>query len=424
MIKKIKDVYQKNNELIRDNIVLSIGMFFVGFAGYVFHFMMGRYLEPVEYGILGSMLAIIYMILIITNVIQTSITRFTSKFKIENNYGKISFLLKSSLKKIGVYSLVFALLFILFTPLIGKFLKIDDLMPIYLISIFVILGLLTPITRGILQGTQKFSSLSFSYMIEGVTKIILGVIAIFMGLRVNGAVLAIVLSYLVPLIIIFIPLRDILKKPVEKFKTKKVYFYSIPILITITLITLMYSIDMLLVKHFFTGTEAGYYSALSILGKVIFFTSTPISYVMFPKVIELYEHKKSKEQTHLLYKSMIIILGLSIPVNLFYFIFPEFTISLLFGQKYLIITPLLGVFGVMMTLLSLIYLISFYNLAVHNNKFIIILFLSLITEVLLISLFHESLAQIAYILLGVMIFQFIALMLTIVLNKKVKIQED
>jgi hypothetical protein len=116
---------------------------------------------------------------------------------------------------------------------------------------------------------------------------------------------------------------------------------------------------------------------------------------------------------------MAFVFLISIPVNLFYFIFPEFTTSLLFGKDYMAIVPLLGIFGVAMTFLSLSYLLSFYNLAVNHKGFIGILLLSLITEILLISLFHNSLSQIAYILAGVMLFQFIALTIyTLIKNGK------
>lgn len=417
MIKKIKEIYKRDNELIRDNIILSIGMICVGGAGYIFHFMMGRYLGPKEYGILGSLLAIIYIITVITNVIQTSITNFTSKFKTENKYGKISFLLKNSIRKIGIYSVVLAIIFVLITPILGKFLNVEDINPIYILSGFIIASLLLPIIRGVLQGTQHFSALSFNYLVEGAIKILVGVIIILMGLRVNGAVIAIVASYSIPFLMGLIPLKNILKTSPEPFETKKVYFYSIPVLITIAIITMTYSVDVLLVKHFFPETEAGYYAALALLGKIIFFIATPIIFVMFPKITEM--RQNGKDYKSLLYKSIIILLLLSIPVNLFYVLFPKLTVFLLFGNEYFAIVPLIGMFGIAMTLLSMSYMISFYNLATEKKGFMVILLLSLITEILLISRFHSSLNQIVYILTGVMAFQLISLIIvTLIKNDK------
>lgn len=418
MIKKLKEIYKRDNELLRDNITLAIGMVSVGMAGYIFHFMMGRYLGPKEYGILGSILAIIYIITVITNVIQTSITNFTSKFKTENKYGKINFLLKTSLRKIGMYSLILAIIFVIITPLLGKFLKVEDIKPIYILSSFIIISLLLPIIRGVLQGTQHFSALSFNYLIEGLTKVIVGVIIILLGLRVNGAVIAIVASYFIPLLAGFIPLKHILKINPESFETRKVYFYSIPVLITIAIITLTYSVDVLLVKHFFSETEAGYYAALALLGKIIFFLATPIIFVMFPKITEM--RQNGKDYKSLLYKSIIILSLISIPMNLFYFIFPKLTVTLLFGADYIAIVPILGMFGVAMTLLSMSYLISFYNLATEKKGFMVILLLSLITEILLIYQFHSSLNQIVNILAGVMALQLISLIIvTLIKNDKV-----
>ena len=47
------------------------------------------------------------------------------------------------------------------------------------------------------------------------------------------------------------------------------------------------NIDLILVKHFFTPIEAGYYSIAQMVGKIILILPIPIVTVMFPKLSSL-----------------------------------------------------------------------------------------------------------------------------------------
>ncbi len=68
---------------------------------------------------------------------------------------------------------------------------------------------------------------------------------------------------------------------------------TFPVLIMLISLTSIFNIDVLLVKHFFDSINAGYYAALSLLGKMIFFGSWSVSMVMFSKVSEAYALNKN-----------------------------------------------------------------------------------------------------------------------------------
>ncbi len=54
-IKKILN-YEKDDSLIRDGIILFSATMIANFASYLYHFGMGRFLGPAEYGALGAIL--------------------------------------------------------------------------------------------------------------------------------------------------------------------------------------------------------------------------------------------------------------------------------------------------------------------------------------------------------------------------------
>ena len=178
----------------------------------------------------------------------------------------------------------------------------------------------------------------------------------------------------------------------------------------------MYSIDLVLVKHFFNAVESGYYTAAGLLGKVLFFATLSISQVMFPKVSEL--HDKKEKHKHLLIRSLLISLAIIIPTIVIYYLFPRLVVNILFGPKFLEIIPYIGPFAIIMGLFSLIYIITFYKLSINKKRFLYILVLFNIIQITLITLFHSSITQIINILIVYMLTLFIVMFSLTMLNSK------
>lgn len=414
MIKRLLSYY-KNSKFLRDNLILFIGAISSGVFGFIFHFYMGRILGPADYSILGVILSIIYVMSIGLNTLQLGITKFVSKFNVRKEYSEISYLINRSIKKLTIYGIILLVIFILITPLLSKFLHIT-ITPLLIISPCVVFLMLLPINRGSLQGLQRFKGLSLNLVIEGTIKLLGGILLVLLGFGVYGAIISIVLSYIISFFVGFYPLRDIIKKKKKEFNTKNVYKFSFPVLIALISLTLMYSIDLVLVKHFFNAVESGYYTAAGLLGKVLFFATLSISQVMFSKVSEL--HDKKEKHKHLLIRSLLISLIIIIPTIVIYYLFPRLVVNILFGPKFLEIIPYIGPFAIIMGLFSLIYIITFYKLSINKKRFLYILVLFNIIQIVLITLFHSSIAQVINVLIVYMLILFIVMFLLTILTSK------
>ena len=406
MIKPIKYIFG-DKALIKDNLTLFVSTLILNIFAYIFHILVGRVLGPNDYGIFGSLFALIYIVVIPLFTIQTGIAKFVSEFKVKKEPGKIAYLFSRSLKKMFIYGLIFTTIFLVLSPLIGRFLKIDNIAIIIILAPFFFFALLLHVEKGVLQGLQDFKMLGFNMMSEGLLKLLFGALFLFLGFRVGGAMFAFVLSYAIPFFIFLYLMKELLKTKQESFDTKKVYSFSIPVLLILISLTAFYTLDVLLVKHLFDSVSAGHYAALALLGKVILFGSVSIPMVMFPKVSE--SHARKENHKHLLYRSSLFVLAFGSAVTLFYFLFPEFAIRLLFGEQYLDIANLLGLYGIIMTIFSLIYVISFYKMSIDNTNFLYLLVLFNIMEIILIYVFHDSLLKVIQILLALMAVLFLFL---------------
>ncbi len=397
----------KQSTFLRDNLILFIGLVLSGAGGFIYHFFMGRMLGPEDYGSLYALHQLIYLFLIFLNMFQMGIAKFTSQFSTWKFYGKISYLAHHVLRSYFYLSLGGSLFFLLLSPLIAAYLHVP-LLPVLLLTGCLFFIIIISIPRGIMQGLQYFTLLSVNNVVEGLVKVFIGPVLVFLGYGVAGAIGSIVVTFAAAAFLGFYHIRSSYRPAQQPFSLKELYTYNIPLGFMLLSMTLFLIVDVIIVKHFLSGTEAGYYSALALLGKILFFGSASIGQVMFSKVAA--HASQNKPHKHLFYKSALLTFLFIFPVVFAYFVFPELIVSILFGQQFLPIVPYLGLFSLYMGLFCFIYLFAYYFSSLkHNAVFLMILFFFNILQVVLLYSFHESLTQIITLMIALSLIFFIIL---------------
>ncbi|HUS50746.1 MAG TPA: oligosaccharide flippase family protein, partial [Candidatus Paceibacterota bacterium] len=223
------------------------------------------------------------------------------------------------------------------------------------------------------------------------------------------AIGAVVLGVFSAFAVSFIPLRKIWKTKKANEKIKGIYSYSFPVLISIGGITLMYSIDIILAKRFFPAEIVGGYAVISMLSKIIFFATWPISKAMFPIASERYDKKNSSAD--IFKKSSLIVLFMSVLILFVYFLIPKSIIRILFGSQYISMASLLIYPAIAMAILSLTNIFVLYNLCVNRVKrnYLIVFFVAL--QIFLLSLFHSTILQFVSMLILCNLLLFVTMMI-------------
>jgi len=394
MIKMSEDKFMKASI----TLLFAYGLFNI--TNFFYHFFSARLLGPSQYSIVATLFSLVYLASIGSGAIQSTAAKFTAEFKMKNK-NKIAFFFQRSFRKISLYSLAALVFYILISPLIATFLKIP-LSSTLILGLAVIPLMLLPLSRGILQGLQRFGALGANTIIEGIVKLGLALFFINLGFGASGTIAAVALSMVVALLLVFPLLKFRKSEKYSKTKIalnkKELYRFSMLAFVALFLLTALYNIDIFLVKHFFSAEQAGYYAVLSLLGKIIFFGATSFGAVMFPKVVEF--ETQNKNSKALFKKTIIFTFVVSLLILLIYWLLPRQIISAVFGPAYLNIANLLARFGFFMMLLSLAYICVLHNLAKGKSKFIWILVMAVAAEILLITLFHASLTEIVNILIA------------------------
>ncbi len=398
---------QKSNSFIKDSSIILVATVVTNICFLFFHIYMSRILGPSNFGILASCLSICFILSLPINTIQTVVAKYVSNFKIDNQSEKISFLFFHFMKKLLPFSILGLCIFLLGSNYISFFLQIPSRIPIIILGITVFFYIILPIGRGTLQGLQRFRLLGATLSLEGIFRLFLGLLLVFLGLGVNGAVGAICLGVIIAFVVALISLRNFFKqKKTNKItiNLSEIYAYFLYVGIALLCFAIFTNVDILFVKHFFDPLEAGYYSILSIEGRAFLSIGLAISMTIFPKVSELY--KQHQDSFLVLRQSLLLSLLICSVGILICIFFPRIIILIIFGEKYLSVVPLLRVFGIAITPFVLTYILINYNLAKHCVSFLYFLIPGVILYIIMLSLFHEFLWQVVLILgsAGILIF--------------------
>ncbi len=386
----------RREELFRHISLVFVASIIAGFLNYLYHIYMGRALGPLDYGTFGSLVSIFYMATVLSTTIETTVTRYVSKLIGEGvNPGPF---LRVFLSKVLILSVVSFVVFTAASGLIAGFLGIA-VGPVLVLAIALFFSWLVPFATGVLRGRKMFKEFGALEIIRALFKLLASVALVALGFGVNGAIGGLVVAGGMSLILAMLIIRphfSISDSPVQEYS--KVMAYSWPVGLALICLSVPGNLDVVLAKHFFPAVEAGMYTSASVLGKVILFIPGAVYIVMFPMVSEA--HAKNEHTKQILLRALLYTSLLSGSVALVYLFIPGVTV-LLFGPVYSPALPLVGPYGIAMFFFSLTWVIVFYNLAVHNLRYISLLASLTALETALLLLFHATALEMILVLVGV-----------------------
>lgn len=382
---------------MRQNAIFAFGNLTTLALSYAYHFLSGRLLGPRAYAPIAAIVSLYFLILVPGQMVLTVAMSYTATFRASGQGTQVRALFRSLTKLAAIVSLAVTGLLTVLSPLIAGFLQIR-LATVLALAPAVFLVLLASVNRGLLQGEQRFLVLSGLLVMDAGAKAIFAVILIVWGFGATGAVLALGIGLALSYIASFWPLRHLLSGSTAGVDVRHVLRFALPTTATVFGITFLYTADVLLVKHFLDPEHAGIYGSVSALGKVVFLATVSVTGVMFPRVISLEAHGHSGART--LGVSAVAIVVIAMGIVLIFTAVPNFVL-LPFGPAFAAAAPYLPAFGIAAGLFSLANLLSNYLLAVRDERFVPILALAGIAEIVMIWNFHANLWQVIWSLLAI-----------------------
>jgi O-antigen/teichoic acid export membrane protein len=391
------------HELVSGTAFVFIGSITGNVLAFFLNLFLARSLSYADYAIFASLLSVIALASIPAGSISTVIVKFATRFFSRNETEKAEAFYKESAKLI---LLIGAGIFIGFAAIaipLKNFLHIDSIWYILLVGLNVAFVYFIALNAGFLQSLLKFAYISYLNVAGNLAKLLFGILFVILGFKAFAGLLGIFAMSFIVFVLGFLPLRFLFQKKSikkEEIPKKEIFTYAIPASIAVIALTSLTSIDVILVKHFFPAHEAGFYAGLSLIGKVIFYFTAPIPLVMFPLIVK--RHSIGKNYINLLYLALLLVFIPSFAVTLFYFLFPNLVVGIfLGGRDYQEIAQYLGMFGIFITIFSMLNVCVNFFLSIGNIKATSIIIFGAILQIILLVLFHANFAQVIQISIAV-----------------------
>ncbi len=198
---------------------------------------------------------------------------------------------------------------------------------------------------GALNGFRKMNCFAYLNILQNISVFIVSIVlVVFLKMDVLGAVL----GFVIPTIIIgFLSLsfvKDQIRITLKSYSetTRKILWFGFYSVLSASVSTLMIHVDSLLIGHFMTETEVGYYAVAIILIEGIIIIPSAIQRVTTPIIAKYYGKNDYENIIKLIKKTMLKTFMLTMFLIIFLVIFGKFLITFLFTEEFLpAYTPLI-----------------------------------------------------------------------------------
>lgn len=376
--------------LLKGSLILLVSFGLFNVFNFLVQFSMARMLSLEDFGIFASLMAIVYVLAVFVESIQTVVVKYSSKSVSD---GKVKNLFKRSMKKSFRTSLIIFAIYLIFSLILSELLQIDYYL-LALNGVIIFASFLIPISRGILQGRKRFVSLGANMVSESFSRLILSILFVFMGLKVFGAVLGTIMGFAISFGFSFLQLKKILKSDEEKHKAPQIKNFGQSAVLVNLLIIAFYSIDIVIAKMMFNEIVAGTYAVASVLSKAVFWGTLPISKSMLPLSAE--NANKKKENNKILLNSFLMVFSLIFVALLVFGLFPDLIINIFSGKIIPEASEILIYLGISTSLISISNLLLIHKLSIGKTKGYKMLFIFLALEIILMIYFAQNLIQFSF----------------------------
>ncbi len=357
----------------RKYLIYFSGSMIVAFLNYIFHPLLGRILSPSDFGDIQALISLIAQSSVILGAFSVIVVNVTANIDNENERNAII----SELQKISFYLIGFIFIILLLSiSFIKNYFNFETFYPLFGLALILPISAMASFRSSFLQGKGDFYGLSIAQIISSSGRLVLSLLFVYLGFKVFGATLGIVLTNLLSLIYLYFKTKDnlILNRKVnihvlEKGSISKELIYGILVFFSTILITIFYTSDVLIIKHYFDSNTAGLYSGISAIAKILFFAIGPTSAVLLSSI----KLKNSfKENSKNLSKSLIISLIIGILGMFTFYMFNDMVVGIMIGDNYIQYANYLPKIGLLMFLTAIANIFIYYYLALRRFFLILI----------------------------------------------------
>jgi O-antigen/teichoic acid export membrane protein len=383
----------KQNQFLRHNVVFFLGSVGVGALNYLYYPVLGRLMKPSAFGEVQTLVSIFLQLCIFLTVLSLVIVNIVTNTDDEKQRNDLVF----EFEKLAlIVSTGILLLSLIFQKQLQHFLQFESPWPFSILAFCMVVTVPFILRGALVRGKQRFGIVSNGNIIAAGTKILFSAALVAAGLGTIGAIGGVVLAQLVGCVYIGVWAYRLglrhddghrrLRLPNMRILMPELRYGAFVLLGSLA-ITLQYSLDIVVVKHYFDAHTAGLYAGVASVARIVFFLTASISQVLISSVRM---REPSKHNTQLLTRSGLLLTALGLPALLILIFMPSTVIRLLMGGTYEAMASLLPRLSMAIFIVSVLNLIAAYYLALRRYGIAIVAVLGLLSTYALIIWHHQT----------------------------------
>lgn len=371
-----------------------------GAFNYAYQVFVGRALGPEQYGVFGALFALFYLVNVLGRGIRFSASRFAAEFDARGP--TVAAFYRGLLVRTVLFSVLVFLALAVASPAVGDFLGVDSAWLVLLAVASVPVGLTLTANQGAMQGLQWFEPLGGYKVLLAVVKLALGVALVVLGFGVYGAFGAVVLATFLVLVAstlhvrFRLPRRGALTSPIEYGRA---YRYVPPAVLAAFCLTVPGTVDVIVAQHFHAGPQAGLYTAVTVLGKILVFLPLGVCAAMFPKVSNGHAKADDDRLRGLLRRALLYAGAIAASGTILYALVPDLVLGVFFGPEYAAAASLLRWYGAAVLAFALASVVLNFELARDRMRYVYVFTACSVLEIGLLWVAHDSLVGMAQVVL-------------------------
>ena len=362
-------------------------------GNYLYNLILGRLLGPEQF----ADAAVLITFLLVLSFMAMTFQLVTAKFSVVFENHLFANFISKIFKNAMIVGICLGALIIVFSNYLQQLFQTSSSSMFVIFGAGVPLYFLMSVNRGVFQGQKAFKSLSVTYQAEMLSRLLITLSLLFLLDIKSSVVIAIgiLISFAFGLIPFeFKNIRFKTSISLEAKQSKQVRsFFIITAFYEFTQIIINNS-DILLVKHYFDSYEAGLYASLALIGRIVYFIAWMFVMLLLPTVVQL--KKEGKATAPILFKYVGYITGIASIIVFGCALFPATAITILFGDSYLAMAPLLWKYALATGLFAISNIFAYYYLSLDRYVPVILSGVFGMLQMGLVIYFHDSLAEVVH----------------------------
>jgi O-antigen/teichoic acid export membrane protein len=395
---------QPGRTLLASGIAYGAAMLAAGVLNLGFNVVAAQYLRPAAFGELAALIALINLLLVALGAVTRTATAVVAA---SDDPAVGAGLLRRGRPWLAVAGVGGALALGALARPVASALHLDRVGWIWLTAAALLPGYAGALNVGVLQGLRLFRAAGGVNLLAAASKFAALVALALAGvLGVTGGTLATLVEVTVVWVASAAVLAGILRevRPAPAFRPRGAGAgrgraeawreSALPSSLTVARL-LFFNLDILLVRHYLSGPEAGLYAALGVTGRIIAYGTGMLPPVIYPYLVRYRGDARLAAQALAWTCGVTALVGLAAIVV--FYLAPGPVVRLLFGRQFAAIAPYVAWYGAAFLFYSLSYVLLHYLLAVQTWWVWGYALGGSAVECAALMLFHADIAQVTHV---------------------------